>query len=87
MCQTCQALIFKGALKKKFHSCQECGMILCPDCVYQEKSQYWCKNCAKKLKYENISKKKNKEALKALKEEYRTWKKIKKSIKLEFINS
>lgn len=87
MCQTCQALIFKGALKKKSHSCQECGMIICPDCVYQEKSQYWCKNCAEKLKHENISKKKNKEALKALKKEYQNWKKIKKSIKLEFINS
>lgn len=81
MCQKCQALMFKGSLKSKYLKCQGCGMILCQDCIHENK---WCINCAKKISFGTIPPKKNKEALKILKQEFKNWRHIKTPLKLKF---
>jgi restriction system protein len=84
MCQKCQALMFKGALKNKYYACQGCGTILCHDCIHESK---WCINCAKKIEFGTIPPKKDKQALKLLKDNFKTWKRLKRPINLEFIKS
>jgi len=84
MCQSCKALIFKGAPKNKFSVCQGCGMILCKECIHEGK---WCLNCAKKIEYGTLDRKKNSEALKSYKTEYRKWRRNKNPFKMEFLSS
>ncbi len=90
MCQSCQDLIFKGGSKKRFRICRVCGIIVCDDCVYSRrlflKKRYWCRNCEKELKLNNISFKKNKVAQKSFKRKYMNWKRQNKWT-LEFIKS
>ncbi|MCP6719089.1 MAG: hypothetical protein KJI71_02535 [Patescibacteria group bacterium] len=81
MCNKCCCLIFKGAPKKKFISCRECGMILCKDCTIEEN---WCHECAKS---QTDRSKKNKEAHKTLKKEFHQWKRTKKLVKLQFVKT
>ncbi|MEE9378775.1 MAG: restriction endonuclease [Candidatus Lokiarchaeia archaeon] len=84
MCQKCQALIFKGALKSKFYTCQGCGTILCHDCIYENK---WCISCAKKIEFGSLPPKKDKQAIKLLKKDFKNWKRLRKPIDLEFVKS
>lgn len=88
MCQNCKDILFKGAPKKKYRVCRECGIVLCEECAISTRSllltHSWCRNCNEKLEKGEITKKKNKDAIKLYKGNYRNWKKNKNPIKVEF---
>ena len=80
MCQECQQIAAPAKYFRKLDFCLACGKVLCKNCGHTETKlitlkSHWCSDCWTQIQGNEKAKKKNKDAIKILKNSFTQWQK------------